>query len=113
MPDLQPEGKVKRVPVDYRHDAINPEFIHCLARIAGYAAQKYGSPMQYLDARLMGEKGPINHARNHIGEYQLGKLHDHFGDLRFQLAAAAYNLMMEFNYISRGEEPDLFPPKDR
>ncbi len=61
-------------------------------------------------AALKGGTGPVNHARNHIGQYQMGEAHDHFGnDPRWQLAAAAYNLMMEFVYVSRGETPDTWP----
>ena len=102
--------EVKRVTVDYRHDAINPEFLQFLARIGGYAGQKYSDPLQYLGTRLIADKGPINHALNHIGEYRMGLSHDHFGDdPRWQLAAAAYNLMMEFTYLSNGAEADVFP----
>lgn len=101
----------KRVPVDFRHDAVNPEFLQFMARIGGYAQSKYGDPMQYLKSRMTADRGPINHARNHIGEYQMNVAHDHFGaDPRWQLAAAAYNLMMEFTYLSQGADPDTFPP---
>lgn len=104
-------NEIKRVPVYFRHDAIHPEFRKFLARIAGYAQEKYGDPMQYLGARLLKDKGPINHALDHIGQYQMGVDHDHFGpDPRWQLAAAAYNLMMEFTYLSGGAAPDTFPP---
>lgn len=104
---------VKRQAVDYRHDAVYPEFLQFLAEIGGYAGNKYGDPLQYLNQRMLKDRGPINHARNHIGEYQMGVAHDHFGpDPRWQLAAAAYNLMMEFVYVSRGEAPDVWPKQD-
>lgn len=99
----------KREPVDYRHDALYPEFLNFMARMAGYAGLKYSNPLQYLGSRLKGPDGPINHAKNHIGEFQLGKPHDHFGaDIRWHLVAAAYNLMMEFIYISFGHKPDTW-----
>lgn len=100
----------KRHAVTYRHDALHPEFLQFMAAIAGYAGEKYGAPLQYLDSRLVGSNGPVNHARNHIGEFQMGKEHDHFGsDIRWHLAAAAYNLMMEFAYITYGCDPDIWP----
>ena len=55
------DEEVKRVPVAYRYDALNPAFLKMLAEIGHYAAEKYGSWEQYSKARLTGEKGPINH----------------------------------------------------
>jgi len=37
-----------------------------------------------------------NHIRQHYEDCRLGLLHDHFGTRRHQLAAVAYNAMMEF-----------------
>ena len=89
----------KRVPVDFRYDAVNPHFLKALAKIGAYAAEKYGSWEQYKNARLKGEKSPINHVYEHIRQYVCGEAYDHFdGDPRWHLAAAAYNLMMEFHY---------------
>jgi hypothetical protein len=92
---------VKRVPVDFRYDAINPDFLKRLARIGHYAAEKYGSWEQYTPARLTGEKSCINHVYEHLRQYQLGEPHDKFGDVRMHLVAAAYNLMMEHFYCSK------------
>jgi hypothetical protein len=103
------DEKVKRVPVDYDYAAIHPEFWKGLARIAAYAAQKYGSWDQYLAARLEGEKAPLNHALEHIRLYSMGVPHDHFGDLKMQLCAAAYNLMIELAYLQKfGHAPSPF-----
>jgi hypothetical protein len=44
----------------------------------------------------------LTHAREHIWLYDKGVRHDHFGDLKHQLAAAAFNCLMEF-YFSQGE----------
>lgn len=92
---------VKRHSVDFRFDALNWEFIKFLARIAHYAAGKYGSAEQYADGRLEGEKGPINHIYEHLRQYQAGEPHDHFGDPRAHLAAIAYNAMMEYYYHTK------------
>lgn len=89
----------KRVPVDYRYDAILPDFLKMLARIGAYADEKYGSWSQYMAARLEGEKAPLNHAREHLRQYEMGEPYDHFdGDPRWHLAAAAYNLQMAWWY---------------
>jgi hypothetical protein len=89
----------KRVPVMYRYDAINPDFLHMMAEIGHYASEKYGSWDQYLAARLEGEKSPINHAYDHLRQYRRGDRYDHFdGDPRRHLVAVAYNVMMAFAY---------------
>jgi len=104
------EASAARQPVDYRRDAIHPEFERGLALIAGYAGTKYKDPLQYFKSRLTGDRGPVNHALNHLGQYRRGEPHDHFGpDPRWHLLAAAYNLMMEFGYVSAGNEPDIWP----
>jgi hypothetical protein len=87
--------KVKRVPVAFRYDALNPAFLKCLAEIGHYAAEKYGSWEQYSKARLTGEKGPINHIYEHIRQYVMGEPYDHFdGDIGRHLVAGAYNFVI-------------------
>jgi dATP/dGTP diphosphohydrolase, N-terminal len=95
------DEKVKRVPVDYIYTALNPDFLKALARIAKYAEEKYGSWSQYTAARLEGDKSCINHIYEHLRQYQLGEPHDKFGDLKMQLAAVAYNAMMEWHYLEK------------
>jgi hypothetical protein len=95
-------GTVKRAPVDFDYDCINPTFLHWMAKIGPYAAAKYGSWHQYLGARLVGGKSPVNHISGHLKAYKLGEPYDHFdGDLRWHLVAIAYNCMMEFFYHSK------------
>lgn len=104
----------KRVAVSYRFDALNWEFIRRMADIAGYAAEKYGSPEQYATARLTGEKSPMNHMIEHYKQYMAGEKYDHFdGDPRWHLAAIAYNASMEFLYHTKfGHLPSpLIDPK--
>lgn len=95
------ENKPTRHPVDYRYDALNHDFIKLLAKIASYAAGKYGSAEQYATARLEGEKSPINHIYEHLRAYQAGEEHDHFEDPVYHLAAIAYNCMMEALYLKK------------
>jgi hypothetical protein len=92
----------KRVPVDYRFDAINPLFLKWMARIGSYADKKYGAWEQYTKARLTGEKSPVNHMQEHLRSFMTGELYDHFdGDVRWHLVAIAYNCMMEFYYVTK------------
>lgn len=93
--------EVQRQPVNYRWDALNWDFVKLLAEIANYAAGKYGSAEQYVNGRLTGEKSPMNHIYEHLRAFQAGEPHDHFGTLEHQLAAIAYNAMMEYAYIKR------------
>lgn len=91
--------KVKRAPVNFDYQAINPDMMKGLAMIAGYAAEKYGSWDQYLNERLVGEKSPINHAYEHLRAFVSYEPYDHFdGHPRWHLIAAIYNLMMELGY---------------
>ena len=94
--------EVKRVPVDYRYDAINPAFLKMLARIGMYADQKYGAWDQYTKTRLVGNKSPVNHIQEHLRAFVAGEKYDHFdGDVRWHLAAIAYNAMMEYFYTTK------------
>ena len=103
---------VKRVPVEFRYDAINPTFLKWMARIGHYASEKYGSWEQYREARLTGEKSPVNHIYEHLRSYAEGEPYDHFdSDVRWHLVAVAYNAMMEFFYCTRfGHVPHPLAP---
>ena len=101
--------EVKRVSVDYRYDAVNPTFLKMLARIGAYADQKYGAWEQYTKARLVGDKSPVNHIQEHLRAFVAGEPYDHFdGDVRWHLAAIAYNAMMSFYYYSKWG-PEVHP----
>lgn len=73
---------------------------------------RWGHELHSVDPLLSGNRARLirrhqkerilNHARQHITDYENGILHDHFGDASHQLAAAAFNLLMEF-YFSQGE----------
>lgn len=99
---MSKNSKVKRVPVAFRYDAVNPMFLKWLAEIGHYASEKYGSWEQYAEERLVGEKSPINHIYEHLRQYVMNEPYDHFeGDVRRHLAAIAYNSMMAFHYHSK------------
>lgn len=90
-----------RHPVDYRYDALNWDFIKAMAQIAKYADEKYGDAPQYVHTRLEKDASPMNHIAEHTREYLHGEVHDKFGNLEMQLAAIAYNAMMEFHYLRK------------
>jgi hypothetical protein len=93
---------IRRLPVQYRWDGLNWEFLRLLADIAGYADVKYGAAEQYTLGRLVGNKSPINHIYEHLRMYIAREPHDRFGGLKHQLAAIAYNAMMEYYYLENG-----------
>lgn len=94
---ITPERRV-RVPVDYDFAALNPEVMRRLARIAGYAKQKYGAWDRYTKQPLVGDADPINHAFSHLFDYLMGKSYERFdGGSDWNLIAAIYNLMMAFD----------------
>lgn len=92
------DKEARRHSVDFLYHLLNWDFIKDMARIAAYAHAKYGSVQQYTDSRLSGDKSPVNHMIEHIRMYQCEEKHDHFGTVEMQLAAVAYNAMMEYYY---------------
>jgi hypothetical protein len=101
---IGPDDRRAREPVNYRYDALNPEFEKMLAMIASYADEKYTDCHLYakLPDRLRGEKSPINHMREHLRQYIVQKPYDKFdGDIGWHLAAIAYNAMMELFYLRK------------
>jgi hypothetical protein len=96
---LNAEPKVKRQPVNYLWSKLNWNFLKMLAEIAQYAEGKYGCAEQYMKARLEGQASPINHIYEHLRAFQAGEPHDRFGTVEHQLAAIAYNAMMEYAYV--------------
>lgn len=85
-------------------------FFRLMADIGRYGEEKYGD--QSLQARIrrgdlerterLNLGSLIAHSTEHCYAYLDGERHDHFGTLEHQLAAAAFNLMMEF-YLSGPE----------
>lgn len=101
--------EARRNPVDYRYDAIDPEFLKMLAMIAAYAHEKYGRWDNYKDGRLDEDRGPVNHIYEHLRQYRSRETYDHFdGSNGWHLAAIAYNAMMEYFYLTH---PNIPPAK--
>lgn len=84
------------------------EFLEAMNDIGRYGHEKYGAD-SFHTRREVGDssRGTLartstdeirKHAAAHFEMYQRGELHDHFGTLRHQLAAVAFNAMMEFYF---------------
>jgi len=94
------------------YEFLNEEFLDLMNDIGRYGAEKYGAESFHARA-LTGDRSRslkrtqkeeiMKHARQHSVMYENGVLHDKFGTLKHQLAAVAFNAMMEF-YFSRYEQ---------
>lgn len=96
-----------------RHQYLVASFIKTMDEIGAYGARKYAST-DFLerakdgDFQRSGRTQPLelaNHATNHFHQYLGENLHDHFGTLKHQLAAVAFNAMMEYHF-ARLEETE-------
>lgn len=84
------------------YEFLSEKFLEAMNDIGRYGHEKYG---QLTDRREEHAKPPrvtpienAKHACTHFGDYLCGKLHDHFGTAEHQLAAVAFNAMMEFQF---------------
>ena len=94
------------------YEFLDTKFLELMNDIGRYGHEKYGVNSFHARAWL-GDKSRgglkrtqsaeiLQHARQHSEDYKNKITHDHFGTLDHQLAAAAFNLLMEF-YFSQGE----------
>lgn len=89
-------------------DFLLPKFLEAMNDIGRYGHEKYGE----FSFHARAEKGdnsrgdhprttPLaiaQHAREHFSMHLAGQVHDHFGTRRHQLAAVAFNAMMEYYF---------------
>lgn len=102
---------------DSRLDHLIPEFLQAMDDIGRYGSEKYGvDSFQYR--RLAGDRSRgslartkpqaiADHATIHFDMHLEGIPHDHFHTRRHQLAAVAFNAMMEFYFAGLDEEVEL------
>jgi hypothetical protein len=100
---------------DVQFEFLSKQFLEAMNDIGRYGHQKYGEA-SFQHRRLMGDssRGDMErtqphqiarHAREHFAMYLRGELHDKFATRKHQLAAAAFNAMMEFYFAGlEGEE---------
>jgi hypothetical protein len=94
-------------------DHLLPAFIEAMSDIGRYGFDKYAEqsfearasrglrerPSERTSAVAIGD-----HAAEHFAGYLRGELHDHFGTSKHQLAAVAFNAMMEFYFAGLDKE---------
>jgi hypothetical protein len=96
------------------YEFLSTAFLQAMNDIGRYGAEKYGEESSE-HRRLLGDKSRgknprtstqsiSDHIRGHLSEYQNKVKHDHFGDEAHQLAAVAFNAMMEFYFANSEEE---------
>jgi hypothetical protein len=106
-----PIEKAKRDPVKYRYDVLYWNFLHAMAEIGHFGAEKYGDFNYQQPGGLKRDKSPVNHIANHLRRFIEKEPYDHseVGDNRkYHLAAIAFNAMMEFYHL---EHPDASTSK--
>jgi hypothetical protein len=91
-----------------QYEFLDSDFLELMNDIGRYGAEKY-KDVDFRHNADRSRKLPrqqteqiLRHAHQHALDYENGILHDHFGTRKHQLAAAAFNLLMEF-YFSQGE----------
>lgn len=93
--------------MEYKH--LIDDFLKAMDEIGEYGENKYTSDSFQIrrianDRKRFTERVEQHELRRHAGQhfidYTRGMVHDHFGTLRHQLAAVAFNAMMEY-YFAR------------
>jgi hypothetical protein len=90
------------------------EFLKAMDDIGRYGFKKHGEH-SFQAHRKRGDRdreglsrlsaaGFHHHAIEHLNAYLRGEPHDHFHSRRHQLAAAAFNVMMEFYFAGLEDE---------
>jgi hypothetical protein len=97
-----------------QYEFLNAKFLEAMNEIGSYGNDKYGKDSFHQRAKAgdrsrgsLARTDPeviINHAQNHGSEYLAGVPHDHFHTRKHQLAAVAFNAMMEFYFAGLEDE---------
>ena len=94
---------------------LNQEFLRAMNDIGRYGHEKYGE-FSFHHRALSGDNSRgdhprttpeaiAEHSKGHFDLYIAGEPHDHFGTRKHQLAAVAFNAMMEFYFAGLEREP--------
>ena len=91
----------------YHH--LNAAFLETMDELGRYGAEKYG-PLpkvrsDHRDPTRVSTEALKIHAEDHFDAYQRNIPHDHFNTRRHQLAAVAFNAMMEFYFAELEHDP--------
>jgi hypothetical protein len=99
---------------DYKF--LSDSFLKAMDEIGNYGFEKYG-PDSFQSRRQNGDatRGDMkrnqsrviaDHAQEHFNQYLSYVPHDHFKTDKHQLAAVAFNAMMEFVYAGLDKDPE-------
>jgi hypothetical protein len=89
------------------YEFLNEDFLELMNDIGRYGHEKLGKnaiEIRSDRSRIPRHQANMLHVYRHITAYEDGVKHDHFGDLEHQLAAAAYNCLIEFYYLQREQD---------
>ena len=100
--------------INAKYEFLSDRFLESMNDIGRYGQEKYGSE-SFQHRRSIGDRSRGNmarttteaishHAREHFDAYREGVDHDHFCTRRHQLAAVAFNAMMEFYFAGLEDE---------
>jgi hypothetical protein len=106
------------IQMDDKYPILIEGFLKAMQEIGFYGLERHGS--RTFEAQLAAGNELVrshrtetsvlfDHAEAHMDAYGTREPHDYFGTQRHQLAAAAFNLMMEYAYAgldSEEEHPD-------
>jgi hypothetical protein len=99
---------IKRIN-ELEHEHLNSKFIEAMNDIGRYGFEKYGPlPRErsaHRDPSRVTSDAIAEHADDHFHAYLRGIPHDHFNTRRHQLAAVAFNAMMEFHFAGLDMDP--------
>jgi hypothetical protein len=89
-----------------QYEFLNPDFLALVNDIGRLGHEKFGADAIESSGdrtrKLPRHQANMLHAYRHITAYEDGVKHDKLGTLQAQLAAAAFNCMLEF-WFSQGE----------
>lgn len=90
------------------YEFLNAAFIEAMNEIGEHGFVKYGDLPQERSKHRNPERVTryknAEHAEEHFFQYLRGTPHDHFKTRRHQLAAVAFNAMMEFQFAGLEDE---------
>jgi hypothetical protein len=103
---------VERLTIAHRELAslefLSAGFLKAMNELGEYAHNKHGQDdlLQSRERTRDRHEGHViaYHADSHFRQYLLGIPHDHFRTRRHQLAAAAFNCMMEYHFAGLEDE---------
>jgi hypothetical protein len=106
------DEKIQNEPHIELYEHLIPGFFEAMNDIGVYGAEKYGVESFHQLAlnndrtRTTRTQTSIiaTHAKTHFSDYIYDFKHDHFHTLKHQLAAVAFNAMMEYYFANLDEE---------